>query len=107
MRGPSIFNIVLTWLCFVVVVIGHVTKTGDVAGPRTVEHMVDTVLYLEGDASSPIRILRTSKNRFGSSDEVGVYEMTAGRLLPVSDPSSLFLASREDQDDQEGCAVTV
>jgi DNA repair protein RadA/Sms len=54
-----------------------------------------------------LRMLRSSKNRFGSSDEVGVYEMTQGRLLPVSDPSSLFLAHRNDQDDVEGCAIAV
>lgn len=54
-----------------------------------------------------LRMLRASKNRFGSSDEVGVYEMTRGRLLPVSDPSSLFLAHRNDQDDAEGCAIAV
>jgi DNA repair protein RadA/Sms len=54
-----------------------------------------------------LRMLRASKNRFGSSDEVGVYEMTQGRLLPVSDPSSLFLAHRNDQDDAEGCAIAV
>ena len=54
-----------------------------------------------------LRMLRASKNRFGSSDEVGVYEMTRGQLLPVSDPSSLFLAHRNDQDDAEGCAIAV
>lgn len=74
--------------------------------------MVDCVLYLDGmnDGSSGmtnLRMLRASKNRFGSSDEVGVYEMTRGRLLPVSDPSSLFLAHRNDQDDAEGCAIAV
>jgi DNA repair protein RadA/Sms len=90
--------------------VGHVTKTGDVAGPRTVEHMVDCVLYLEGSAHNDglnLRMLRASKNRFGSSDEVGVYEMTAGRLLPVSDPSSLFLAHRVTQEDAEGCAIAI
>jgi DNA repair protein RadA/Sms len=95
-----------------IVLIGHVTKSGDVAGPRTVEHMVDCILYLEGTSESGsglsnLRILRTSKNRFGSSDEVGVYEMTRGRLLPVSDPSSLFLAHRNDKEDAEGCAIAV
>lgn len=90
-----------------IVMIGHVTKSGDVAGPRTVEHMVDTVLYLEGDAGSNIRILRTSKNRFGSTDEVGVYEMTAGRLAPVLDASALFLSTRNDMDDEEGCAIAM
>lgn len=94
-----------------VLLVGHVTKSGDVAGPRTVEHMVDCVLYLEGSeqggSSMNIRMLRASKNRFGSSDEVGVYEMTSGRLLPVSDPSSLFLAHRSTDDDAEGCAIAI
>lgn len=95
-----------------VMLIGHMTKSGDIAGPRTVEHMVDCVLYLEGtmDGGSGVtnlRMLRATKNRFGSSDEVGVYEMTRGRLLPVSDPSSLFLAHRNDKEDAEGCAIAV
>jgi DNA repair protein RadA/Sms len=95
-----------------VVLVGHVTKSGDVAGPKTVEHMVDAVLYLEGSeqASSSthsVRVLRASKNRFGSSDEVGLYEMTAGRLLPVTDPSSLFLANHIDDQDVEGSAICI
>lgn len=94
-----------------VILVGHVTKSGDVAGPRTVEHMVDCVLYLEGGTESHgsmnIRVLRASKNRFGSSDEVGVYEMTSGRLMPVSDPSSLFLAHRVTEHDAEGCAIAI
>jgi len=98
-------------LAFSVMLVGHVTKTGDVAGPRTVEHMVDCVLYLEGvddhGGNGNIRMLRASKNRFGSCEEVGVYEMTAGRLLPVSDPSSLFLSNRITDDDSEGCAVAI
>lgn len=92
--------------------VGHVTKSGDVAGPRTVEHMVDCVLYLEGGDMNSIggvnlRMLRAAKNRFGSSDEVGVYEMTTGRLCPVSDPSSLFLSNRIDSQDAEGCAIAL
>jgi DNA repair protein RadA/Sms len=95
-----------------IVLVGHVTKSGGVAGPRTVEHMVDCVLYLEGSAHGGgamgnIRVLRASKNRFGSSDEIGVYEMTRGRLLPVSDPSSLFLAHRESQEDMDGSATAI
>lgn len=89
---------------------GHVTKAGGVAGPRTVEHMVDCVLYLEGTdhgGGINLRVLRAAKNRFGSADEVGVYEMTSGRLLPVSDPSSLFLAHRITEDDAEGCAIAI
>jgi len=92
--------------------VGHVTKSGDVAGPRTVEHMVDCVLYLEGGDMSTIggvnlRMLRAAKNRFGSADEVGVYEMTTGRLCPVSDPSSLFLSNRIESEDSEGCSIAV
>ncbi|CAB9519409.1 DNA repair protein RadA [Seminavis robusta] len=94
-----------------IILVGHVTKSGDVAGPRTVEHQVDCVAYLEGleggGEMMNLRMLRTSKNRFGAADNVGVYEMTAGRLLPVSDPSSLLLAHRLNTDDQEGCAITV
>jgi DNA repair protein RadA/Sms len=95
-----------------IVLVGHVTKNGDVAGPRTVEHMVDCVLYLEGGDYRTIggvnlRMLRAAKNRFGSADEVGVYEMTTGRLMPVSDPSSLFLANRMDEEDSEGCAISL
>jgi DNA repair protein RadA/Sms len=93
-----------------ILLIGHVTKSGDVAGPRTVEHMVDTVLYLDGfndGGMCNLRMLRASKNRFGSADEVGIYEMTSGRLLPVSDPSSLFLAHRSEQEDAEGCAIAI
>mmetsp|Transcript_1118 Transcript_1118/g.1646 ORF Transcript_1118/g.1646 Transcript_1118/m.1646 type:complete len:681 (-) Transcript_1118:88-2130(-) len=92
--------------------VGHVTKSGDVAGPRTVEHMVDCVLYFEGGDHRTVggvnlRMLRAAKNRFGSADEVGVYEMTSGRLLPVSDPSSLFLSDHLDTEDSEGCAITL
>lgn len=94
-----------------IVIIGHVTKSGGVAGPRTVEHMVDCVLYLEGDRGglNHLRMLRAAKNRFGSSEEVGVYEMNrkAGKLVPVSDPSSLFLSNRFDTVDSDGCAITV
>jgi DNA repair protein RadA/Sms len=95
-----------------VCLVGHVTKSGDVAGPKTVEHMVDCVLYLEGSLEGTglhqIRMLRANKNRFGSSDEVGVYTMTDGRLLPVSDPSSLFMSHRDElMEDVEGCAVSI
>jgi DNA repair protein RadA/Sms len=95
-----------------VFLVGHVTKSGDVAGPRTVEHMVDCVLYLEGGDHRTVgdvnlRMLRATKNRFGSSDELGVYEMTSGRLLPVRDPSSLFLSTRLDTEDLEGCSISI
>ena len=100
-----------------IMLVGHVTKTGGVAGPRTVEHMVDCVLYLEGDRTgndASLRMLRATKNRFGSSDEVGVYEMgssaygqQSGSLIPVSDPSSRFLSGRIDTADIDGCAVSL
>ena len=74
--------------------IGHVTKEGMLAGPRVLEHMVDTVLYFEGERYSTYRILRANKNRFGSTNEIGVFEMTAGGLQEVSNPSEIFLAER-------------
>lgn len=74
--------------------VGHVTKDGSIAGPRVLEHMVDTVLYFEGERGHPFRILRAHKNRFGSTNEIGVFEMKAGGLMEVKDPSALFLAER-------------
>ncbi len=78
-----------------VVLVGHVTKEGQIAGPRVVEHMVDTVLYFEGERGHQFRILRAVKNRFGPADEIGVFEMTGGGLAQVSNPSALFLSDRE------------
>jgi DNA repair protein RadA/Sms len=77
-----------------VFLVGHVTKDGSIAGPRVLEHMVDTVLYFEGDAGHPFRILRAVKNRFGSTNEIGVFEMKEGGLCEVKNPSELFLAER-------------
>ena len=85
------------------VVIGHVTKDGIIAGPRMLEHMVDTVLYLEGDGRHDYRLLRAVKNRFGSTSEVGVFEMTEKGLVEVANPSELFLAERNA--DVAGSAV--
>ena len=79
-----------------VFVIGHVTKGGGIAGPKTLEHIVDTVLYFEGDGTLDHRVLRATKNRFGSVDEIGVFRMAAEGLVPVPDPSALFVGSRED-----------
>ena len=73
---------------------GHVTKGGDIAGPRVMEHMVDVVLYMEGDPVSAWRLLRTVKNRFGSTNELGVFEMTSAGLEDVPDPSKAFLSER-------------
>ncbi|NOQ85676.1 MAG: DNA repair protein RadA [Deltaproteobacteria bacterium] len=75
-------------------IIGHVTKEGAIAGPRVLEHMVDTVLYFEGDRGHPYRILRTVKNRFGSSNEIGVFEMKEFGLSEVFNPSEIFLNQR-------------
>jgi len=74
--------------------IGHVTKEGAIAGPRVLEHIVDTVLYFEGERGHAYRILRTVKNRFGSTNEIGVFQMTDSGLLPIENPSELFLSER-------------
>jgi DNA repair protein RadA/Sms len=76
--------------------IGHVTKDGVIAGPRVLEHMVDAVLYFEGERGEAFRVLRAVKNRFGPANEIGVFEMAEAGLLPVADPSALFLAQREE-----------
>jgi DNA repair protein RadA/Sms len=75
--------------------VGHVTKDGQIAGPKVVEHMVDTVLYFEGDRGHPFRILRAVKNRFGATDEIGVFEMATDGLREVANPSELFLSDRD------------
>jgi len=77
-----------------VIMVGHVTKEGQIAGPRVVEHMVDTVLYFEGERGHQFRILRAVKNRFGPADEIGVFEMTGSGLAEVLNPSALFLSER-------------
>lgn len=87
-----------------VIVVGHVTKGGGIAGPKTLEHIVDTVLYFEGEAVLDYRLLRATKNRFGSVDELGVFSMTGQGLVPVGNPSALFLAARAP--DTSGSAVT-
>ena len=78
-----------------VILVGHVTKEGQIAGPRVIEHMVDTVLYFEGERGHQFRILRAVKNRFGPADEIGVFEMTGDGLAEVTNPSALFLSDRE------------
>ena len=75
-----------------IVIVGHVTKSGEVAGPKTLEHLVDCVLYLEGDRTHGFRILRSAKNRFGSVDEVGVFEMQQQGLVEVKNPTAAFLS---------------
>jgi DNA repair protein RadA/Sms len=78
-----------------VILVGHVTKDGQIAGPRVVEHMVDAVMSFEGDGSHQFRILRAIKNRFGPTDEIGVFEMTGSGLSEVANPSELFLSERD------------
>lgn len=77
------------------VVVGHVTKEGAIAGPRVLEHMVDTVLYFEGDSDQAFRVVRAVKNRFGTVSEIGMFEMAEEGLVPVGDPSALLLGNRE------------
>ena len=86
-----------------VILVGHVTKDGQIAGPRVVEHMVDTVLYFEGERGHQFRILRAVKNRFGPADEIGVFEMTGSGLAEVTNPSALFLSDRDQP--QSGSVV--
>lgn len=88
-----------------VLLVGHVTKDGNVAGPRVLEHLVDVVLNFEGDRQSSLRMLRGIKNRFGATDEVGCFEQTSGGIREVPDPSGLFLSHRGRTPD--GSAVTV
>jgi DNA repair protein RadA/Sms len=87
-----------------VFVVGHVTKDGGIAGPKTLEHIVDTVLYFEGEGSLDHRVLRATKNRFGGVDEIGVFRMTERGLIPIENPSELFLGDREHV--ASGSAVT-
>ncbi len=84
-------------------IIGHVTKFGEVAGPKTLEHLVDTVMYLEGDPYHAFRILRNAKNRFGSTTEVGIFEMSGGGLIEVKDPAAIFLTQQRLQ---SGAVIT-
>lgn len=85
--------------------IGHVTKEGSIAGPKTLEHIVDTVIYFEGDRHHNHRIVRATKNRFGAANEIGIFEMTATGLVPVGNPSEVFLQERPDG--ASGSVVTV
>jgi DNA repair protein RadA/Sms len=85
-------------------VVGHVTKGGGIAGPKTLEHIVDTVLYFEGETTLDHRVLRATKNRFGGVDEIGVFRMTEAGLVGVANPSELFLGDRNSA--ASGSAVT-
>jgi DNA repair protein RadA/Sms len=88
-----------------VALVGHVTKEGTVAGPRTLEHLVDAVIYLEGERLGATRLLRAAKNRFGSTDEVGVLEMRGDGMVQIEDPSRFFLES--DEVPSAGAAITI
>jgi len=87
-----------------VLVVGHVTKGGSIAGPKTLEHIVDTVLYFEGERSLDHRVLRATKNRFGGADEIGVFRMSEQGLEPVANPSAIFVDHRDSR--SSGSAVT-
>jgi len=88
-------------------IVGHVTKEGTLAGPRMLEHMVDTVLYFEGERHHTFRILRAVKNRFGSTNEIGIFEMQSGGLVEVLNPSQVFLEERLDGATGSSIVVTM
>ena len=88
-------------------IVGHVTKEGTLAGPRMLEHMVDTVLYFEGERHHTFRILRAVKNRFGSTNEIGIFEMQSGGLVEVLNPSEVFLEERLDGATGSSIVVTM
>jgi len=90
-----------------VLLVGHVTKTGEVAGPRVLEHMVDTVLYMEGNEKADYRMLRSIKNRFGNTNEVGVFSMHEKGLIDVANPSELFMSNNVISEGVEGSGVAV
>ncbi len=90
-----------------VFLIGHITKDGNIAGPKILEHMVDTVLQFEGDRNYGYRILRSHKNRFGSTSELGIYEMTGGGMREVSNPSEILISQRDEQSSGVAIAATM
>ncbi|MCB0688853.1 MAG: DNA repair protein RadA, partial [Saprospiraceae bacterium] len=90
-----------------VIIIGHITKEGSIAGPKVLEHIVDTVLQFEGDRNHVFRLLRTHKNRFGSTDELGIYEMHQGGLMPVSNPSKMLLNQGDHRNSGNAVGATL
>ena len=92
-ESTNVFMQLAKGMNIAVFIVGHVTKEGTVAGPRVLEHMVDTVLYFEGDRHASYRILRSVKNRFGSTNEIGVFEMRKEGLIEVENPSEFMLLS--------------
>lgn len=101
-EATTLFTHIAKGLSCAVFIVGHVTKEGALAGPRVLEHMVDTVLYFEGDRHDAFRLLRAVKNRFGSTDEIGVFEMRDTGMAEITDPSCIFLSGTQ----APGCAVT-
>ena len=95
-ESTNVFLQLAKGLCIPIFIVGHVTKEGTVAGPRVLEHMVDTVLYFEGDRHASYRILRAVKNRFGSTNEIGVFEMQQSGLVEVENPSEYMLSGRPE-----------
>ena len=95
-ESTNIFMQLAKGLCIPIFIVGHVTKEGTVAGPRVLEHMVDTVLYFEGDRHASYRILRAVKNRFGSTNEIGVFEMRQSGLVEVENPSEYMLSGKPE-----------
>ena len=95
-ESTNVFMQLAKGLCIPIFIVGHVTKEGTVAGPRVLEHMVDTVLYFEGDRHASYRILRAVKNRFGSTNEIGVFEMRQSRLVEVENPSEYMLSGKPE-----------
>ena len=90
-----------------VLIVGHITKDGNIAGPKILEHMVDTVLHFEGDKQHQFRILRSKKNRFGSTNEIGIYQMNEKGLKIVANPSELFVSKKENSESGSAIAVTL
>tara|TARA_B100002019_G_scaffold194468_1_gene168404 strand:- start:582 stop:1934 length:1353 start_codon:yes stop_codon:yes gene_type:complete len=90
-----------------ILIVGHITKDGNIAGPKILEHMVDTVLHFEGDKQHQFRILRSKKNRFGSTNEIGIYEMDQSGLKAVVNPSELFVSKKQNTEPGSAIAVTL
>ena len=90
-----------------ILIVGHITKDGNIAGPKILEHMVDTVLHFEGDKQHQFRILRSKKNRFGSTNEIGIYEMDQSGLKTVANPSELFVSKKQNTEPGSAIALTL
>ena len=90
-----------------ILIVGHITKDGNIAGPKILEHMVDTVLHFEGDKQHQFRILRSKKNRFGSTNDIGIYEMDQSGLKTVANPSELFVSKKQNTEPGSAIAVTL